>query len=200
MLKGQAKAGRPAFFIQNLVSTVVPVWGVGDIHDTKDTAMTAMNVEKPNKARTRKDTMTATMHKHVEKPKTRTRKPDDNLGRWCMAYVVLAAVMSMGLNAWANGQHAPAGTQWAAWGMGASIPVLVLLLGKVAGLCYKRGNRPLAYAAGGVGVAVLALSVFHCYQSISLLTGSGWLVACLLAIGVDAGMVVAEVVSVVEND
>ena len=154
------------------------------------------------------DTTTTTMTKVYKHPTTKKGKPkakrvtvskNDNLTTWCMAYVALAAVMSMGLNAWANGQHAPAGTQWAAWGMGAAIPVLVLLLGKIAGLCYKRKNIPLAYAAGGVGVAVLMLSVFHCYQSISLLTGSGWLLSSLLAIGVDAGMVVAEVVSVVED-
>ena len=77
------------------------------------------------------------IHKHVEKKPSRTRKKtilsvsrtrtvpaarNDNLVRWCMAYVTLAAVMSMGLNTWSNGQHAPTGTQWAAWGMGAAIP------------------------------------------------------------------------------
>jgi hypothetical protein len=132
----------------------------------------------------------------AKKPKA---KPNDHLAKWCMAYVALSATMSMGLNAWANGQHAPAGTQWAAWLMGAAIPILVLLLSKIAGLCYQRGSILLSKIAGSVGVAVLGLSVFHCYESISLLTGSGWLLSSLLAIGIDAGMVVAEVVSVVEE-
>src|SRR5215472_18059711 len=52
--------------------------------------------------------------------------------------------------------------------------------------------RQLAYAVGGVGVGVLSLSVAHCTESIGLLTGSHWALSGLLAVGIDAGMVVSE--------
>jgi hypothetical protein len=52
--------------------------------------------------------------------------------------------------------------------------------------------RRLACAVGAVGVGVLGLSVTHCTESIGLLTGSHWALSGLLAIGVDAGMVVSE--------
>jgi hypothetical protein len=50
----------------------------------------------------------------------------------------------------------------------------------------------LAGLVGSVGVGVLGLSVVHCTESISLLTGSHWLLAGLLAVGIDAGMVASE--------
>lgn len=46
---------------------------------------------------------------------------------------------------------------------------------------------------GGVGVGVLGLSVAHCTESVQLLTGSGWVLSGLLAVGIDAGMVASEV-------
>jgi hypothetical protein len=52
--------------------------------------------------------------------------------------------------------------------------------------------RRLACAAGAVGVGVLGLSVAHCTESIGLLTGSHWALSGLLAVGIDAGMVTAE--------
>jgi hypothetical protein len=55
-----------------------------------------------------------------------------------------------------------------------------------------RHAKQLAYAVGGVGVGVLGLSVTHCTESIGLLTGSPWLLSGLLAVGIDAGMVVSE--------
>jgi hypothetical protein len=123
----------------------------------------------------------------------------DYMGRWATAYVLLAAVMSMGLNALANGLHSPPDLKWAAWGMGALIPVLVLLLGKVAGLAWRRGQRPMAKVIGTIGTAVLLLSVFHGYQSICLLTGSHWLLSAALAVGIDLGMVGCEVVATVNQ-
>lgn len=52
--------------------------------------------------------------------------------------------------------------------------------------------RRVALGVGGVGIGVLGLSVTHCTESISLLTGSHWCLACLLAVGIDAGMVTCE--------
>jgi hypothetical protein len=55
-----------------------------------------------------------------------------------------------------------------------------------------RHARRLAAVAGAVGVGVLGLSVAHCTESIAALTGSHWLLSGLLAVGIDAGMVSAE--------
>lgn len=59
-----------------------------------------------------------------------------------------------------------------------------------------RAARRLALLVGGVGTGVLALSVHHCTESISLLTGSHWALSGLLAVGIDAGMVSSEVAGV----
>jgi hypothetical protein len=40
-----------------------------------------------------------------------------------------------------NAQHAT--VAWAGWGMGLTIPAIILLLGKVAGLLWKRGQHRL---------------------------------------------------------
>jgi peptidoglycan/LPS O-acetylase OafA/YrhL len=136
-------------------------------------------------------------------PKKRATKPrrseTDHLNRWATAYVGLAAVMSMVLNSMANGHHAQEGHIWMAYAMGALIPILVLLLGRVAGLLYRRNKIQLAYSVGGIGVVLLMLSVFHCTESIGLLTGSNWFLAAALAIGIDCGLVACEVVSVIED-
>src|SRR5215470_2830142 len=62
-------------------------------------------------------------------------------------------------------------------------------------LVHRKGMkhaRRLACAVGAVGVGVLGLSVAHCTESIGLLTGSHWALSGLLAVGIDAGMVVSE--------
>ena len=59
--------------------------------------------------------------------------------------------------------------------------------------------KRLAYVCGGVATGVLALSVVHCTQAIAELTGSHWLLASLLAIGIDAGMVASEVAEVASH-
>jgi hypothetical protein len=51
-----------------------------------------------------------------------------------------------------------------------------------------------------IGVTVLGLSVVHCTEAITLLTGSYWLLSALLAIGIDAGMVTAELAEILAED
>ncbi len=58
-------------------------------------------------------------------------------------------------------------------------------------------RRRMAVSVGAVGVAVLLLSVYHCTEAISLLTGSPVLLAALLAIGIDCGMVVTEMAAII---
>jgi hypothetical protein len=62
-----------------------------------------------------------------------------------------------------------------------------------------RSAKRLAAVCGSVATGVLALSVVHCTQAISSLTGSHWLLSALLAIGIDAGMVVSEVAEVASH-
>jgi len=124
-------------------------------------------------------------------------KPDDGLHAWALSGVIVMAVLSSLLNGFANSQHAE--IYWAAWAMGLVIPLIVFILGKVAGLLWKRGNAKLAYAVGGTGVCLLFLSVFHCSQSICLLTGSQWFLGLPLAIAIDCGLVTCEIAAIVED-
>jgi drug/metabolite transporter (DMT)-like permease len=143
---------------------------------------------------TRKTTVAKVDKPTARKPK---RSEVDNLPRWAHAYVALAAGLSMVLNAMANCHHSE--SKLMAGTMGALIPVLVLLLGRVAGLLYRRKRKQLAYVVGGIGVVLLLLSVFHCTESIGELTGSNWLLSAALAVGIDCGLVACEVVAVVED-
>ncbi len=58
-------------------------------------------------------------------------------------------------------------------------------------------RRWMSVGVGCVGVAVLALSVVHCTEAIQALTHSGVILSLLLAVGVDAGMVVCELASII---
>src|SRR4051794_9995008 len=73
----------------------------------------------------------------------------------------------------------------------------------------KRVKRPtkanaammrVAFGVGGVGVMVLALSIVHCSEAIGLLTGSPWYLSALLAVGIDAGMVLSELAELVGGE
>jgi hypothetical protein len=60
-------------------------------------------------------------------------------------------------------------------------------------------QRKLALAVGGVGAFVLFLSVWECTTALNSLTGMPYLLAGLLAIGIDLGMVVSEMAAVVAS-
>lgn len=57
--------------------------------------------------------------------------------RWATTYILLAVLLSCLLNGWASGHHADEGLRVAAWIVGGLIPVLVFVLGKVAGLLWE---------------------------------------------------------------
>lgn len=109
---------------------------------------------------------------------------------WAYAGVILMAVMSAGLNGYANSQEAT--VEWAGWAMGIAIPALVLILARVAGLRYRRGQHRLALAGAFAGGSLLILSVWHCATSISLITGSHIMMAVPMAVAIDAGLVYCE--------
>jgi hypothetical protein len=77
-----------------------------------------------------------------------------------------------------------------------AIPGLILVFSRVAALCYGRGWRRLAYAGAGATLAVLLLSVQHCAGSIARLTGEHIVLAGLMALAIDAGLVVCELATV----
>jgi len=123
--------------------------------------------------------------------------------RWGTRYVAAAVVLSSGLNAWANVDMC--GSDYvlacAAAGMlGAVIPGLVWMLGKIAGHAYRAGRRGLAASVGAAGVALLVLSIWHCAHAIALLTGGGLVLSGLLAVGIDYGLVASEVASVMASE
>lgn len=133
------------------------------------------------------------------KPRKLSRRETDNLCRYAHSVVFLSAGLSMLLNSLANATHASPDSKVLAYGMGAMIPILVLLLGRVSGLLYRRKKVNLAYTIGGIASVLLLLSVFHCAESIMALTGSNWVIAGALAIGIDCGLIACEVVTVLED-
>ena len=116
--------------------------------------------------------------------------------RWATFGVAFTLALSAVLNGYANAQHSPAA--FAGWLMGLSVPVLVLVLSKVAGEKYRAGNRPVAWLAGGSGAALLFLSVWHCANSIALLTGSPIALAMPMAVAMDCGLVACEIALITE--
>jgi hypothetical protein len=120
----------------------------------------------------------------------------DHLTAYANAGVVIMAILSALLNGYANAQHAEIG--WAGWGMGLIVPVIILVLGKVASLLYKRGQRRAAILTACVGVGLLALSVWHCSLSIAALTGSPLLLALPMAVAIDCGFVCCEVAALLD--
>lgn len=115
----------------------------------------------------------------------------DNLQTYAVTGVAIMAALSALLNGYANAQHAE--VRWAGWGMGLVVPAIILILGKVAGLLYKRGERRLAYLTAAVGIGLLALSVWHCSLSIAALTGSPIILAAPMAVAIDCGFVCCEI-------
>jgi hypothetical protein len=122
--------------------------------------------------------------------------PNPAVTRWATFGVVFTLVLSAALNGYANAQHAP--VAWAGWLMGLAVPVLVLVLAKITGEKWRAGQRAVAWFAGGSGVALLFLSVWHCSEAIALLTGSPIALALPLAVAIDCGLVSCEVALISE--
>jgi hypothetical protein len=122
---------------------------------------------------------------------------------WAHRYTVGAVVLSAGLNAWASvqdsGSRSAVGMAAAAV-VGGIVPVGVWVLSKLAGHLTRAGWRRMACAAGGVGVFLLALSLWHCSAAIASLTGAAVLLSVLLAVGIDCGLVVSELAAVLVQE
>lgn len=120
-------------------------------------------------------------------------KPDA-LMRWARWGITLSVVLSAGLNGYANAELAAVPV--AGWVIGVWVPILVVILARVAGGCRVRGWNGLAGAGAAVVVALLALSVSHCARAFHVLTGCDYLSSVLMAVGIDCGLVVCELVTV----
>jgi hypothetical protein len=57
---------------------------------------------------------------------------------WASGYIIGAVLLSMLLNSYSFGLHAPAGMVWAAWLFGMSIPAGIYAAGRVAGQMWLR--------------------------------------------------------------
>jgi hypothetical protein len=103
-----------------------------------------------------------------------------------LAGVALTSLMSAALNGYCYSTHAP--SPLAGWALGISVPILILILGRVAG--GTKGTKRWASALSGA--SLLLLSVSHCAESISAITGSSLALAIPLAIAIDCGLVSCE--------
>lgn len=115
-----------------------------------------------------------------------------------MCGIGLTGLMSAALNGYCYSQHAPAA--WAGWALGFAVPVLVLILGRVAGGSFGLGRRLTAWVATVAGLSLLALSVHHCAASIAAVTGSSQWLAVPLALAVDVGLVACELALMGEDE
>jgi hypothetical protein len=118
----------------------------------------------------------------------------DPLQTWAYAGVGL----TLGLSGWLNGLafSAAAPSPVHGWALGVSIPVAVLIFSRVSALCYGHGRRPLAYCGAVACLSILLLSVQHCAVSIAALTGEHVVLAGLMALAIDAGLVACELATV----
>lgn len=120
-----------------------------------------------------------------------------SLKHWAYAGVVLTLALSAWLNGLAFSKHAE--VSWHGWVLGLLIPVLILVFSRVGGILWACGNRARAYVAGGACGSMLVLSVQHCAVSIAALTGEPVLLAALMALAIDAGLVICELSTVEEK-
>lgn len=140
--------------------------------------------------------LTTTTHEPRAAGRPTVAPSADPLMRWAKAGIGLTVGLSALLNGYANAEHCAPGMAWAGWGLGICVPALVLILARVAGGAWLRGRRILGAAGAAVVLALLGLSVRHCAHTFAALTGSDGWSATAWAIGVDAGLVVCELVTI----
>lgn len=115
---------------------------------------------------------------------------DGGLKAWAYG----GAVGTLALSGWLNGMAFSLSAPEPAhgWVLGVAIPVGILTFSRVSALLWGRGRRRLAGAGGVACLSMLLLSVQHCAASIARLTGEPLALAALMALAIDAGLVVCE--------
>lgn len=119
------------------------------------------------------------------------------MGRWAMGVLAITVILSMFANGWSNSEGAKEGLSVAAWAYGISIPIIVLGLSQIAGSAYRLGYGWLTKLAGSVTIALLALSIYEVQHAIVAMSGVHWVLATLMAVGIDLSMVVSKLALVV---
>lgn len=119
------------------------------------------------------------------------RPPRDAYGIWwANAGVAITLCLSAWLNILAFARHGKA--EGAAWVLGVALPLLVLIFSRAGAWAYQRNQRPVAYVAAGAVVMMLALSIQHVSESVSVISGESLLTASLLGCSIDLGLVACE--------
>jgi hypothetical protein len=113
---------------------------------------------------------------------------------WSHRYTAAAVVLSAGLNGYAAAQDSGAA------GPVGHATMLVWMLGTVTAWTWRVGWRRLAAVSGAVACCVLALSVLHVAAALASLTGTHWLLAGLLAVGIDCGLVSSEATAILVSN
>ena len=121
-------------------------------------------------------------------------KPVKGLKRWAYAGVGITLGLSGWLNGMAFANTAP--NPASGWALGIAVPALVLVFSRVAALLYGLNRRALAACGAAATLSILLLSVQHCAVSIARLTGEHVALAALMALAIDAGLVVCELATV----
>lgn len=121
------------------------------------------------------------------------------MARWAMGVLAITVLLSMFANGWSNAEGAKEGLSVAAWAYGISIPIIVLGLSQMAGSAYRLGYLWLAKFTGSVTVALLALSIYEVQHAIVAMSGVHWVLATLMAIGIDLSMVGSKLALVVSK-
>lgn len=116
--------------------------------------------------------------------------PRNELKPWAYAGVGCTLALSGWLNGLAFSHTAP--TPLHGWVLGVTIPVLILVFSRVSALLWGKSRRGLAYCGAAATLSMLLLSVQHCAVSIARLTGEHVALASLMALAIDAGLVVCE--------
>ena len=80
--------------------------------------------------------------------------------------------------------------------LGVFIPLMSVATSKIAGTLAGHGHYALAAFGAGIGVAVLAVSLSHLAWAIRDVTGSGTRSSWALAVALDCGIVLCELVHV----
>jgi hypothetical protein len=121
-----------------------------------------------------------------------------NNHRWAHAGVALCVGLSAILNACANYHHASKGAGAWAIMLGIAIPALVFILARVGGSQWRMQSRRLAIFTACMGAGLLGLSIHHCGDAISMLTGMSTWEGVLMAVAVDGGLVACELETVLD--
>jgi len=122
---------------------------------------------------------------------------------WGWSTVILLVLLSCGLNGLAAAELAAEEYKIAAWLMGGSVPVIVLLLSTISGQVWQLSRlldgawyaNHLTYwtwLGGGATLWLLYLSISHCAHSIEHLTGCTPEEAYPMATAIDLGLVFAK--------